>query len=139
MGEVIVELKLENTIDRGMVRRRKLKEKEVRKVTTKAIADSGAATLVLPQDMVEELGLEILGNVVVEYAHKRTEERPLAGPVTVRIGKRATNVDCIVGQPASEVLLGQIPLEAMDLLVDCGQRALIPRPESPFLPLYKIR
>ena len=139
MGEVIVELQLENTIDRGMVRRRKLKEKEVRKVTTKALADSGAGMLMLPQDMVEELGLDILRKIVVEYADKRTEEREVAGPVTVKIGKRAATVDCIIGPPASEALLGQVPLEVMDLLVDCGRHQLIPRPESPFLPLIKIR
>ncbi len=138
MGEVIVELKLENTIDRGMNRRKKLKEKEVRKVTAQAVADSGAAMLVLPQDMVEELGLEVLRSAVVEYADKCTEERPVAGPVTVLIGKRQATVDCIVGPPACQSLLGQIPLEIMDLLVDCPRQSLMPRPESPFLPLYKL-
>jgi hypothetical protein len=33
--------------------------------------------------------------------------------------------------------LGQIVLEAMDLLVDCAQQKLGPRPEFPFLPLLK--
>ncbi len=139
MDEVIVELKLENAIDRGMFRRRKLKEKDVRKVTVKAVADSGAATLVLPQDLVEELGLDILRKAVVEYADKRTEERPVAGPVTIQIGKRQAILECIVGPPASEVLLGQVPLEIMDLLVDCPRKALLPRPESPYLPLHKLR
>lgn len=139
MGEVIVELTLENAIDRGMFRRRKLKEKDVRKLTAKAVADSGAVMLMLPQDMVEELGLEVLRKAVVSYADQRTEERSIAGPVTVKIGKREAIVECLVGPPASEILLGQVPREVMDLLVDCAQRTLAPRPESPFLPLLKVR
>ena len=138
MGEVIVELQLENTIDRGMFRRRKLKEKDVRQLTTTAIADSGVVMLMLPQDMVEELGLETIRKIVVEYADKRTEERSVAGPVTVKIGKREANVDCIIGPPTSDVWLGQVPLEVMDWLVDCARRTFVPRPESPYLPLLKI-
>jgi predicted aspartyl protease len=95
--------------------------------------------LMLPQDVVEELGLEVFRKAVVAYADQRTEERSIAGPVTVKIGKREANVDCIVGPPASEILIGQVPLEVMDLLVDCVQRKLLPRPESPFLPLLKMR
>ena len=35
------------------------------------------------------------------YADERREERPLAGPVTVRIGNRSMSTDCVVG-PAPE-------------------------------------
>jgi predicted aspartyl protease len=139
MGEVVVELKLENTIDRGLVRRKMIKEKDVRKLTTKAIVDSGAVMLVLPQDQVEALGLEILRKVIVTYADERKEERPVAGMVTIHIGNRAAEVACIVGPPASEALLGQVSLELMDLLVDCTNRTLGPRPESPLLPMLKLK
>ncbi len=32
-----------------------------------------------------------------------------------------------------------VVLETMDLLVDCAQQKLVPRPESPFLPLLKLK
>jgi hypothetical protein len=139
MGEVIVNLKLENTADRTNVRNGLIKEADVRTLETKAVADSGAAMLVLPQDQVEALGLHVVGNVIVEYADERKEERPLARGVTIYVNGRNANVDCIVGRPASEPLLGQVPLEIMDLLVDCPRRRLMPRPESPLLPLLKLR
>ncbi len=139
MGEVVVELNLENTIDRENVKRGLMKEEEVRTLTVKAIVDRGAAMLMLPQDKVEALGLRESGKVVVTYADERKEERPIAGTVQVRIGKRMANVDCIVGPPTSEVLLGQVPLEIMDLLVDCNQQKLVPRPESPILPMLKLK
>ncbi len=138
MGEVLVQLQLENAVDREMARRGLMNEDEVRTLTTRAIADSGAAMLALPQDQVETLGLRVLRKTIVKYVDERKEERPVAGIVTVIIGKREAEVPCIVGPPASETLLGQIPLEILDLLVDCGQQQLVPRPESPLLPLYKL-
>ena len=58
------------------------------------------------------------------YADERREIRPVAGPVTVHIGNRVMNTDCIVGPPLSEPLIGQIVLEAMDLVADCTNRTL---------------
>jgi clan AA aspartic protease len=137
MGEVVVDLKLENTIDRELVKRGLMKEEDVRALTGSAIVDSGARMLMLPQDIVEQLGLRELRKAIVIYADERKEERMVAGTVTVQVGERAAEVSCVVGPPASEILLGQVPLEIMDLLVDCGQQRLTPRPESPYLPLMR--
>ena len=67
------------------------------------------------------------------YANRET--RQVAGPVTVHIGNRIA--ECIVGPPSSESLIGQIMLEALNLVADC--RALGPRPESPDYPLLKLK
>lgn len=139
MGEVNVKLYLENSVDREMFRRGLLKDEEVRKLETFAVVDTGAVMLMLPQDQVEELGLRELRKAIVTYADERKEERPIAGVVTVRYGKREANVDCVVGPPGSEVLFGQIPIEAMDLIVDCPRQTLTPRPESPYLPTLKLK
>ena len=49
------------------------------------------------------------------------------------------NTDCIVGLPLSEPLIGQIVLEALDLVADCTNHTLAPRPESPDSPLLKLK
>ena len=59
--------------------------------------------------------------------------------MTVRIGNRFMNTDCVVGPPLSEPLIGQIVLEALDLVADCTNRTLLPRPESPDSPLLKMK
>ena len=46
--------------------------------------------------------------------------------------------DCIVGPPMSEPLVGQIVLEALDLIADWATQTLTPRPESPDRPLLKV-
>ena len=139
MGEVKVRVDLENAVDRELERRGQLAEQEVRKLTTRLLVDSGAVRLVLPQDQVEALGLREIAKIVVRYADERKEEHPVAGVVTVKVGNRATDVDCVVGPPNSEPLLGQEILEVLDLLVDCPKQQLIPRPESPLLPELKVK
>lgn len=139
MGEVKVEVELENAVDRELFRRQLIQENQIRSAKVRILVDSGAVMLVLPQDLVEALGLREEGRAIVTYADERKEERPLAGIVTVRVGNRSTNVNCVVGPPSSEPLLGQIVMEAMDLLVDCSQQQLIYRPESPFLPMLKLK
>jgi predicted aspartyl protease len=139
MGEVKVTVELENTVDAIMARRQRLDPGQVRRCFMGVLVDTGAVMMMLPQDLVETLGLEQDGKVIVTYADERREERPLAGPITVKVGNRATTVTCVVGPPNSEPLLGQIVLEALDLLVDSGRQQLVPRPESPFLPLLKMK
>ncbi|MBU2462428.1 aspartyl protease family protein [bacterium] len=139
MGEVKCEVKLENYGDRYMFEEGKLPEEKVRRHITTALVDTGSTLLVLPQDIVEKLGLRRFKKVIVTYADERKEERDVAGVVTLAIGDRSANLDCVVGPPLSEPLIGQIALEEMDLAVDCKNQMLKPRPESPILPLLKCK
>ena len=139
MGEVKCEVKLENFVDRSNFEEGELTEEKIRRDITTALVDTGSTLLVLPQEIVEKLGLRRLKKVVVTYADERKEERDVAGVVTLTIGDRSANLDCVVGPPLSEPLIGQIALEEMDLIVDCKDQQLKPRPESPRLPLLKCK
>jgi clan AA aspartic protease len=139
MGEIVVAVQLENAIDRALQRRGALPEGQVRQLTVQAVVDTGAVMLVLPQDVVHKLGLTEQRTVLVRYADERTEERPVAEIVTLTIGDRTMTTECIVGPPLSEPLLGQIVLERLDLLADCQNQQLRPRPESPYYPLLKLK
>ena len=139
MGEIVVSMELENTVDRDIVSEGLRDESTVRRTKVDGVADTGAVMLVLPQDVVDRLGLRTRREVLVAYANEYRETRQVAGPVTVQIGNRFMNADCIVGPPSSEPLIGQIVLEGLDLVADCGNRTLAPRPESPDSPLLKLK
>ena len=139
MGEIVVSMELENTVDRDIASEGLRDESTVRRATVDGVADTGAVMLVLPQDVVDHLGLRTRREVLVAYANEYRETRQVAGPVTVQIGNRFMNADCIVGPPSSEPLIGQIVLEGLDLVADCGNRTLAPRPESPDSPLLKLK
>ena len=139
MGEIVASMELENTVDRDNASDGLREESTVRHTTVDGVVDTGAVMLVLPEDVVDSLGLRTRREVVVTYANDYSENRPVAGPVTVQIGNRFMNADCIIGPPSSEPLIGQIVLEALDLVADCGNRTLGPRPESPDLPVLKLK
>jgi clan AA aspartic protease len=139
MGEIKVQIELENGADRYWFLQKRIKEKEIRQYQMDAIVDTGAVMLALPQEVVEELGLEAARTVVVTYADERKDERPVAGPVIIKIGKRFMNTDCIVGPPLNEALIGQVILGELDLIPDCQNQTLSPRPESPIYPSLKMK
>jgi clan AA aspartic protease len=89
------------------------------------VVDTGAETLIINEDVQQQLGLEIIGLREVRVADGE-----------VRVCKRAEAVEVIwkdrdmVCRPwvlpgAPEVLLGAIPLEEMDLIVDPKNLQLI--------------
>ena len=137
MGEIRTEVELENEGDREHFLRGGCEESEIRHTSVAGIIDTGAATLMLPQDLVERLGLRDKGTAFVSYADERRDERPLAGPVTIQIGNRAMVMNCIVGPPLSEPLIGQVVLETLDLIADCANHTVTPR--HPDYPLLKLK
>ena len=133
MGEIRASVTLENRDDRGAVRLGLRTEADVRRTTVEGVVDTGAVSLVIPEEIATELGLEDWGTRTVVYADERRDERPVTD-VAVQIGDLATRTEAIVGPAGSEVLIGQLVLEALDLIADCRNRRLAPRhPEGPVL------
>ncbi|CAN2040594.1 Clan AA aspartic protease [Candidatus Magnetomoraceae bacterium gMMP-15] len=139
MGEININIELENSFDRDKFVEKQMMESDIRQYNFNAVVDTGSVMLVVPQDIVEKVGLKTRRLVIVTYADDRKEERPVAGPVTIKIGDRNMITECIIGPPASEILIGQVVLETLDLLADCQNQKLIPRPESPIYPMLKLK
>ena len=138
VGEIIVDVELENTIDRGLAKRGHLPEAGVRRATIKAVADTGTLMLSLPEDVVERLGAPVVDSAVFTYADGRRGELPIAGPLTVQIGDRWMTTECTVVPEGADALIGQLVMEGLDLIADCVNRTLAPRPESPDMPLFRL-
>ena len=138
MGEIIVEIELENAGDRRLFEEGYRAEDEIRRATISAVADTGAVMLALPEDLVSRLGAAVVSSAAFMYADGRRGELPIAGPLTVRIGDRRMPVDCVVVPQGSDALLGQIVMAQLDLVADYVNRTLSPRPESPDRPLLRL-
>ena len=135
MGEIRASVTLENLGDREIVDRGLGVEADIRRTTVEGIVDTGAVSLVIPEEIASELGLRNRGMRTVVYADERREERPVT-ILTIEIGNLTTSTEAIVGAAGSEVLIGQIVLEALDLIADCRNQTLTPRhPEGPVLAL----
>ena len=138
MGKVMVEAKMKNFIDEELARRGLLKPEEVREVEKEVLVDTGATMLTLPEEVVEELGLSRGRFVTAGYADGTKKRRQIARGINIEIMGREAEVECVVEARGTQILLGQIPLEAMDLIVDTKTGKLMPRPESPDMPLIDI-
>lgn len=129
MGKVQVAARLENLEDLYNANRGALPADQVRAVNvTDALIDTGATGLLAPRSMIAQLGLSPL---------RVRPARTIAGHVDVPI-YRAVRLtvqgrDCIsdVGEIADgfPLVIGQVPLELMDWIVDPKRQQLIGNPE----------
>jgi clan AA aspartic protease len=136
MGEVRVKVKLTNAVDETLVSRGLLNPKQLRVIETEALVDTGAVKMVLPMNIVQELGLRIRGRQIAQYADGREEEIGLTEALIIEIEGRETIEAALV--TGNEVLIGQTVLETLDLLVDCKNQCLIPNPKHPNYPVFRI-
>ena len=138
MGEIVVEIELENSGDLDRVDAGELREADVRRVAIPAVADTGAMMLALPEDVVDRLGIRRRGSVDATYADGRRDELPVAGSLIVWIGGRSMSADCVVLPRGADALIGQLVLEGLDLIADSLNRTLHPRPEAPDRPMLRL-
>ena len=119
MGLVHTEIKLDNP-----------KQGPGNTVSIQALVDTGALHLCIPEALCRQLNLAAERVRRVTFADGRSVEAPYVGPVRVEVAGRT----CFVGAMVfgDEVLLGAIPREDLDLLVDPARLQLVPRdPRGP--------
>jgi len=139
MGYVHAEIELTNHGDVEMNYRGLLPEDEIRRVTTKALVDSGAWDLVLNEEVQRRLNLRVLGKQPVRLADETLLEVEIVGPVEVSFEGRSTIITAVVLPTTSEVLLGAYPLESLDAFIDPKRQKLLLNPKSPGNPTAYIR
>ena len=125
MGQVNAQLVLKNLDDVKRVNRGELPESKVRQSAVTAIVDTGATTLVINKKLFQELGLDAMGERRVTFANDTKEICKLTEPVGIYWNDRFVAMYAFVVEDAAEVLLGVLPLEGMDLMVDTVNRKLV--------------
>ncbi len=128
MGKTTVSVDVINTIDQSNAETGLIPAYQVRHERIVFTVDTGATFVSLPIDLIERLGLQPLGKTRLITANGVVERRTYS-PVRIEIMGRQTDVNVIelpVGTPA---LLGVIPLEALDLIVNPKKQRLEGNPE----------
>ena len=139
MREVRANVVLENQWDRILAEAGHLDASRIRRAEVDALVDTGAVMTLLPQDVVEALGLPLDGMITVTLANEEKIELPRGRLLSLTHGDRQMDTDCLVAPPQCEPLLGQLVLERLDLIVDPVKQQVLPRPESPFRPSLKLK
>ena len=106
---------------------------ELAPVTVSALVDSGAMHMCIPQHVALQLQLPVQDRRGVTFADGREETVDYVGPIRIRFANR----QCLVGALVlgNEPLLGAIPMEDMDLVINPLRRSLIVNPANPNIPM----
>jgi clan AA aspartic protease len=118
MGLVMATLQLSNP-----------REPALTPIEVAALADTGSVFLCIPEHVRLQLKLEALEQREVKLADGSRATYPYVGPIVLRFKNRTGFVGALV--LGDEVLLGAIPMEEMDLVVNPRDRSVDVNPESP--------
>jgi clan AA aspartic protease len=102
---------------------------ELQPIEIDALADSGSVYLCIPAHVQVQLGLAEGSKKEVILADGSTRLVPYVGPVELRFKNRVAYTGAIV--MGNEVLLGDIPMEDMDLIVIPKTRTVDINPANP--------
>jgi predicted aspartyl protease len=128
MGKVITRIKVANWFDLELLAAGTRREKP-RSLETEALVDTGAVKFYLKSSIIRELGLRPVGEVKMRTMSDRSESRTVYSPVALEIQGRTGRFDVVEVSDALPNIIGQIPLEDLDWVVDCKNRKLISNPE----------
>jgi predicted aspartyl protease len=128
MGRVLTEATIESMEDLWACKRGLLAGEDIRRLTVSdALVDTGATLLSLPTRLIRRLGLERTASKrVITSAGKG--EGALYSAVRLTIQGRSCTMDVMEVPDNVPVLIGQLPLEHLDLVVDLRSRTLIGNP-----------
>ena len=138
VGRVVTEATIENlkdlwAVECGMV----TPDKARRLIVPDALVDTGATLLSLPTSLIQQLGLSQVTSKRVTSSTGLTEAGVYEA-VRLTIQGRSCTMDVMEVPDSVPVLIGQLPLEHLDLVVDLRNRSLIGNPAHGGEHIYEL-
>jgi clan AA aspartic protease len=126
MGHVFAKLRLSNP-----------RNAAIEPLEVEALADTGALMLCIPEHIAIQLDLQPQSTREVSVADGRRLSVPYVGPLRVDFENRFCFVGALV--LGDEILLGAVPMEDMDLVVQPSLRKVTVDPSSPNVPHARVK
>ena len=139
MVKIYADIELVNSDDIALFRRGYITEDKIRKMTVSMLVNSGAYNLSINENIVTQLGLEKITEQIFELADGTHKTFAVVGPVEVRFKNRDTTTRAVVLPGNVEPLLGQIPMEDMDVVIYPREERLDVNPDSPLVPKKSLK
>jgi predicted aspartyl protease len=128
MGRVLTEATIENFEDLWAVKRGLLPADGVRRIIVPdALVDTGATLLSLPTRLIRQLGLSQVSSKRVTSS-LGLAEAGVYEAVRLTIQGRTCTMDVMEVPDGVPVLIGQLPLEHLDFVIDPRSRTLVGNP-----------
>jgi hypothetical protein len=138
MGRVLAEATIENMEDLWEVKRGMRPAEEARRlIVSNALADTGASLLSMPTSLIRQLGLAQTGTKRVTSSAGPTQAA-VYGPVRLQVMGRDCLEEVLEVPDGVPVLIGQLPLEHLDLVVNPCNHTLMGNPEHGGEHMYEL-
>jgi len=131
MGLVYAEIELIRGADIVLFQEGYIQEHQIRRVKVTALVDTGSYMLAINETVKTQLNLRKVDEQVAELADGSRVSLEIVGPIDVRFENRSTTCRAMVLPGDSEVLLGAIPMEDLDVIIEPKAQRMIVNPESP--------
>jgi len=125
MGTIYTTITIKNQFDVWAALNGYMKDDEIRQGTVEAVVDTGAISLFITEELRQELGLEIMGEWPVTVANGAVEIAKRTEAVEICWKDRSMVCRPYVLPSGNETLLGAIPMEDMDLIVDLAREKVV--------------
>ena len=139
MGLVYADIELINSDDLALARRNIIGEEEIKRIHVNMLVDTGAYNLCINENIQQQLNLPFIEKRKAQLANGHIEEYDIVGPLVLKFKNRRTVCNAMVLQGDTEPLLGEIPVEDMDVLIHPLRQELIVNPEHPYFAQMKLK
>ena len=139
MGLVYADIEILSSEDLFAYRRGKLAKSDIKSVAVTALVDSGAYMLSINENIKAQLDLTVIEEQIAELADGSRIKLEVVGPVDVRFANRSTSARALVLPGDAEVLLGAIPMEDLDVVIDPKRQMLLVNPAHPNIAEKKLK
>ena len=139
MGLVYAEIELINGEDIALARRHVIRQDEIKSMRVSALVDTGSFMLAINENIQQQLQLPVVEKRKAQLADGSILHCDVVAPLELRFKNRATTCRAMVLPGDSEVLLGAIPLEDMDVLIHPLRQELIVNPDHPYFAQMKMK
>lgn len=138
MGHVFATIELYNTYDQESVRRGLLDPDELRKMQVDMMVDTGSLYMCINESVRSYLGLPVVGKRRLQLADGTWGQFDIVGPIGVRFGNQSCSADAVVLAEDTQCLLGAMPMEAMNVLINPARQELFVNPNHQLLPILRL-
>jgi len=113
------------------------KNNKIKSISIKALVDTVAMTLCIPEHICLQLGLEPIEKREVTTADGKSHVVPYVGPVQIEFESRTCFTGALV--LGDSVFMGAVPMEDMDLVINPSTQKVSVNPESPNIPSALVK
>jgi len=113
------------------------KNGSLKSIAVRALVDTGAMTLCIPEHIAIQLQLQEIEKREVTTADERRHVVPYVGPVQIKFANRTCFTGALV--IGESVLMGAVPMEDMDLVISPSGQTVTVNPKSPNIPSAVVK